>query len=152
MTLITDPCARRPRRFAKLRAAALVAIAAPLLCAVSAGCVPRPWRPPPPRGQTWAYDSRGTYTTSVTVATGAIGPVRYGLLFAGSHFKDTPTIKHPDRFWTSQNATTFRFNRHLGNRGEPLRRGADGALLGPPGDPAAPPPAEQPAPPKGGER
>ena len=125
------------------------------LVLLACGCMPKPWRPAPPRGRTWAYDASGTYSTVTAFSSGRIGGVRYGLLFHHSGYKDAPVIRHPDRFWLRQTVAGYRFNGHLREKGDRVAAGDDGPMVGPnqaPQSPLTQEPAPAPPKSKGGDR
>ena len=118
------------------RLGALLGASMALVALLAAGCQPPGWRPPAPRGQTWAYSSRGAFVSASAGGGGRAGPIPYFYHFSGGHFTGPPEGQPPDRFWRSHSTSERKlFNAHLEGRGERVRRGPAGPRLMSPGAP-----------------
>jgi hypothetical protein len=114
----------RRRGLGRVLAFATPAIALSVVTA-SIGCGARPWQPPPPYGQTYAYDYQGFKASdTVVVAGGGGGGPAYAGVFA---FRDRKGVHEEaggkDPFTQSAPIDGYRFNTHLEGQGARLTPG-----------------------------
>jgi hypothetical protein len=113
-----------PDRIRRLRSALLsvLGLATPAIVLSVVGCGAKPWQPPPPWGQTYAYDYQGFKSSdTVVVAGGGAGGPAYAGVFA---FRDRKGVheeaggKNP--FTQSAPIDGYSFNTHLEGQGARL--------------------------------
>lgn len=107
----------------------VLAFATPAIALSVIGCGASPWQPPPPYGQTYAYDYQGFKSSdTVVVAGGGGGGPSYAGVFA---FRDRKGVHEEaggkDPFTQSAPIDGYRFNTHLEGQGARLLPGGGSA-------------------------